>query len=259
MRYGICAAADHAEVMAALGYDYLEGNLAELADVGEPEVERRRRLLERAGIRQEAFNCFFPGHMKLVSENRSLEAIRAYASRVLERAARLGGRLAVLGSGNARSIPEGMSREEGEERFAEVVRILGDEAERTGFRIALEPLCRQETNLINTLEEGAGFCRRLAHPRVGWLADLYHMETNREVPAAPAELDGPLWHVHICNPQGRLCPRTDDTYDYGAFVRALERRGYDGQVTIEANFQDLDAEAAMGLEALRRLWPQNPS
>lgn len=253
MRFGICAAADQAQAMAALGYDYLEGNLAELADISEAEVERRRRLLERVGIRQEVFNSFFPGHMKLVGEGRDLEAIRDYAARALERAARLGGRLAVLGSGSARRVPEGMSRDEGETRFAEVACVLGDEAEKVGLCMVLEPLCHQETNLLNTLEEGARFCRRLAHPRVGCLADLFHMVANAEEPEALAGLDGPLWHVHICNPKGRLCPHPDDAYDYSAFVRALEQRGYDKRVSIEAIFQDFHADAAAGLETLRHI------
>ena len=255
MRFGICAAADHAKAMAAIGYDYLEGNLAELSCADDSEVERRRWLLAEAGIWQETFNCFFPGDtISLVNAQRDLSVIRQYTARVLERAARLGGRLAVLGSGRARNIPEGMSREEGVNRFVETMRVIGDEAEKAGMQVVLEPLNRGETNLMDTLEEGSAICRQVNHPRVGWLVDLYHMDVNRENPAKVADIDGPLRHVHICRPEGRVCPRPHDGYDYRPFAEALKRRGYDERVTIEANFQDVEAEAKAGLEVLRSLW-----
>ena len=108
---------------------------------------------------------------------------------------------------------------------------------------------------MNTLEEGLAVCRRVNHPRVGWLADLYHMDVNQEDSAKVALLDGPLQHVHICNPRGRVCPRPQDGYDYRPFAEALKRRGYDEGVTIEASFPEGDADAKAGLEVLRSLWP----
>ena len=86
MRFGICAGAHQAVAMKALGYDYLEGNLAELAWAEEAQLERRAGQLRAAGIWQETFNGFFPGDMPLVSRERDLTEIRRYTARALERA-----------------------------------------------------------------------------------------------------------------------------------------------------------------------------
>ena len=50
MRFGICADAAQAAAMKALGYDYLEGNLAELARVEEAQLECRAGQLRAATI-----------------------------------------------------------------------------------------------------------------------------------------------------------------------------------------------------------------
>ena len=256
MRFGICAGANQAAAMKALGYDYLEGNLSELARAEEAQLERRAGQLRAAGIGQETFNGFFPGDMPLVSRERDLIEIRRYTARALERAARLGGRLTVLGSGRARAVPADMTRGEAEERFAQAARLIGDEAAARDMTVVIEPLCAGETNLLNTVAETAAFCRALGHPRVGVLADLFHMHQNGETPDAPTQAGALLWHVHICNPLGRRCPGPDDAYDYAPFAQGLAGGGYAGRVTIEAQFREFDAEAAAGAEALRRLWPK---
>lgn len=256
MRFGICADAAQAAAMKALGYDYLEGNLAELARVEEAQLECRAGQLRAAGIWQETFNGFFPGDMPLVSRERDLREIQRYTARALERAARLGGRLTVLGSGRARAVPADMTRGEAGERFAQVARLIGDEAAAWDMSVVIEPLSAGETNLLSTVKETVAFCRALGHPRVGVLADLFHMHQNGEAPDAAAQADALLWHVHICNPLGRRCPGPGDGYDYAPFAQGLAGCGYAGRVTIEAQFREFDAEAAAGAEALRRLWPK---
>ena len=256
MRFGFSAGCDKAAYMGACGYDFQESYLDALYGMTEEELEAQRRTMREAGLTLEAFNCFFPGDMTLVGEKAvPPETIRAFARKVLQRAAGLGGRIAVLGSGGARRVPEGVPMEAALEQFADAARIVGDEAARAGMTVVLEPLSRHDTNLLNTVEETAAFCRRLNHPAVFLLADLFHMHENSENFDVLAESGGLLRHVHMCNPIGRHGMSRQDAYDYTPFVRALARAGYRGRITIEADVRDYAAEIKDSLEALRALWP----
>ena len=52
---------------------------------------------------------------------------------------------------------------------------MGVIAQSYGIVVCVEPLNRAESNFINTLQEGAEIVRRVNHPHIRLLADLYHM------------------------------------------------------------------------------------
>ena len=83
------------------------------------------------------------------------------------RAAELGGSIVAFVSGDSRQIPEGWSRDEALERFDEAWRRASEVAERYGITIAIEPLNRGETNLVNTVAEGAAVVQRVSRTRSG--------------------------------------------------------------------------------------------
>ena len=61
-------------------------------------------------------------------------------------------------------------------------------------------------------------------------------------------------HTHVANPEGRLWPAPGDGADYGRMIRALEKNGCPGRVSVEGNMpKDIPFEQAAGnaLAALR--------
>lgn len=159
MKFGVCCGAGRFAAVKRAGYDYIEAPLCDLAAMDKAAFTDYGARLRECGLAAETFNCFFKGDLPLIGENADKAAITAYAERALERAAAVGGKLAVIGSGRARNVPDGFPRERAEEQFAEVLRICGAAAAKNGMKIAVEPLCREETNLINTVAEGEGVCR----------------------------------------------------------------------------------------------------
>ena len=115
MKFGVCGNLSRLPVIKAAGYDYIEMNFSTLALMSEEDFVKTREALAEAGMRAEAFNGFFKADVVLYGEGADLDAIAAYCETGFSRAAQLGGAVAVLGSGGARSIPEGMTREEAEE------------------------------------------------------------------------------------------------------------------------------------------------
>ena len=66
MRIGICTSnIDEWPLAAALGYDFIEGNLGLLAGASEEEFAEMLRVKEAFSIPVEAYNCFFPSSFVL--------------------------------------------------------------------------------------------------------------------------------------------------------------------------------------------------
>src|SRR6478736_6776402 len=67
-------------------------------------------------------------------------------------------------------------------------------------QLFLEPLNRYEASFMNRVEQATDLARRINHPRVVALADLFHMNIEESSMAAPIIDAGPLLrHVHIAD------------------------------------------------------------
>lgn len=138
------------------------------------------------------------------------ENIAAFAEKGFSRAAMWGGKVAVIGSGYVRGIPEGLTREETERQFAKVLALLGEIASGHGMRIVVEPLSHRECNFIHTVKEGAAVAELSGHPAVGTLVDFYHFRNNGEVLSTLPEHADRLFHAHFARRGDRLAPCVED-------------------------------------------------
>ncbi len=257
MRYGLCGSYADLERFNRAGYDFWEGSLYGLFALPEADFRTARQAVEATGLRCEAVNGFFDAQTQRIvgGQAMTLGAIREYVSRALERAALLGCRVAVLGSGRSRRVPEGFDPVTAGKQFKEVLWVAGEEGGKREIDIAIEPLNRQETNLVNTVEDALLLCRELQHPRVRLLADLYHMVQNRETWDSLIRAGNALAHVHVCDPAARDFVRVQGSYDYTPFRNALRQNGYRGRISIEALWKQRDEELAEGLAALEKNFP----
>jgi sugar phosphate isomerase/epimerase len=157
-----------------------------------------------------------------------------------------------MGSGASRSVPEGYEAERALEDFAKAVRMAATLAAGAGITIAVEALQARETNLLNTVGATADFVRGLALPNVKCTADFYHMESDRESLAALGAAGKLIGHAHLAD-SARSAPGSGSA-DIGGFLLALKRAGYDGRVSIEANWHDFDAQVGPALRFLKDTW-----
>ena len=81
------------------GYDYFEYNFGSLAKMSDDAYLNFAKTVSGLPILPECFNCFFPPDISLVGEKTDLRVIGAYAEKGLKRAAEIGGKVAVIGSG----------------------------------------------------------------------------------------------------------------------------------------------------------------
>lgn len=235
MKFGLCTSADKLTKLKPGTLDYIEMNLSAIHEMPEEKLREAAFILSGAGTPAETTNCFFPKELRLCGSEYRAQKVAEYTKRALEKASRLGIQLCVLGSGKSRSIGDGEDDAACMRQFEEVVRLAGELAQPYGITVALEPLRRAETNVINTVEEGGAVCRRIAHPNVRLLADLYHVADAGEPLDVLKQNADLLCHMHIANPATRSYPSEADPFDYGALKEALADAGYDRRISIEGS------------------------
>ncbi len=112
------------------------------------------------------------------------------------------------------------------------LRTLSDFADAMDVELYVEPVNRYETHFLNRLEQAAMITRKVNHPRVKIVADLFHMALDEEdiAGAIRANADA-IGHVHLADSNRRL-PGQGST-DFSSAASALAEIGYRGWAAFE--------------------------
>ena len=117
--------------------------------------------------------------------------------------------------------------------LAEALHVLDQHAASLGVKLIYEPLNRYETNLLNTLEDGAAFIEQNKFKNIQLLADLFHMNIEEENPIDSIQKNFPyIGHVHFADSNRR--PIGYGHTQMKGIADALIASGYDGYVSAEA-------------------------
>ena len=142
-----------------------------------------------------------------------------YLATATERASELNGEIIVFGSGGARHVPDGFSRKRAHDQILEFLETAANYAREHGLVIAIEPLNRSETNVINSIAEAVQFADELRRPEVQVLVDFYHQMLEGEGFDEIVHAGERIAHVHVADTD-RLYPGSGK-YDYQLFARSL--------------------------------------
>ena len=158
---------------------------------------------------------------------------------------------AIIGSMQGR-CDEGVSREEATGWLREALEELGPRAQAHGVPLLLEPLNRYESNLLNTLAEGAALLEPLQTRNVRLLCDLFHMNIEEVNLAEALRAAGPLvGHVHFADNNRRAIGLGHT--DVAPVISALRDIGYKGYLSAEVlPLPDSDAAARQTIQSFRR-------
>jgi len=115
----------------------------------------------------------------------------------------------------------------------ESVRKMAEYASQVGVRLAVEPLNRFETYLLNTQADAARFVREVDQPGCGVLYDTFHAHIEeKSIAAAIASCADVIGHVHI-SANDRGTPGAGGI-DWRENFDALHQQGYHGWLAVEA-------------------------
>ena len=198
---------------------------------------------------------------------------RDFLRRYVEHAAELGSPLLSGAIYGVVFQPKYLTPEERARRWActvEALSELGPVAASAGVRIAIEPLSRFHTSLINTAVDGRRLVDEVNHPAIGILLDTFQMNIEEKSLRDAVRTAGHrLFHVHAAE-SDRGTPGTAQVH-WTDLRDGLRDVGYDGRLIIEsfnpdipdlANFiklwrrveRDQDTLARDGVRFLRSLF-----
>ena len=214
----------------------MEWNFSVTAGYTEEQMKYYLNLKDSLNLIIPSFNGFFPGGFLMFGEDRAAteQWAREYAKAGFARAKQFGADVTVMGSGYARNVPENMELSEAKERFASLMYILGEEGQKAGIRVAIEPLQKKETNFLHTLEQGAEICGMVNHPYVGLTLDIFHVWAGGEPLSNIEKYKQYVFHAHIARPQAdRKAPTVADLDDCLVWRDAMRAIGYDDKISLE--------------------------
>jgi len=257
VKVGYCTSWKNLAAAKAAGFDYVELATTEIAALSDEEFEHARSVVTEIGLPTPASNLFLPATLKVTGPEIDVDRQVAYVTKAFDRVARLGVDTVVFGSGGARRVPDGFARDAAFRQLVEFGRRVAPLARARGVTVAVEPLRREETNIINSAAEGLELVEAVADANFQLMVDFYHLASEHEDPRIIVRARAHLRHLHMANPAGRVFPRTADEFDYAPFFANLRAIEYHRRVSIEASTTDLQADAPRAIELLRRALATN--
>lgn len=239
------------------GFDYTETNAGTLCGFSKEAMAFLKEEDRRDPLKIRAVNGILPATFRLLDPGGQKDEIRAHCETLFCAMERMEIPYAVFGSGGARRIPDGMERAEAEERMETFLRFLSSAAGQHGVTVVIEPLCRGETNLLNTVPESWNAVRRVGSPWLKLLCDTYHMAKEGEAPDVMTPYGEDVLHCHIAESPARSYPGKDDGGDLSynrRFGEALRKIGYQGGVSAECRFRDFIKESPVACAYMKEIF-----
>lgn len=243
---GVCGPAADFPQAVQWGFDYYEPSAAAVSAMSEADFMKFRAEVLASALRCRSFNSLIRT-LKVVGPEVNLDPVSEYLDQTFDRCRQLGASVAVWGSAGSRNVPEGFSRDEAWTQIRTFLKHAGEIARSKNLVIGIEPLRKQESNIINTGAEALRLVREVNHPHVQMIIDYYHLRVENEDPEIVRTARDHIVHMHFANPTGRRWPRQpDEDPEYARFFRILKEIQYSAGLSIEGsgNFES-DASASL--------------
>ena len=248
---GICGT-NRSEAAKAAGLEYLEANVSGflMPEKSDEEFAANKDFAKTIMPPIYSANGFFPREIKVVGPEADIERAVKYSETAIRRAEEIGIEILVLGSSGSRNIPEGFDRAEARKQFIDFLKRIAPAAEEHHVVVALEPLQASESNFINTVPEGAQIARETGSDYICVIADLFHMARMKEEPEDIIKSADKLVHCHIAECEERTAPGVKGD-DFTPYFKALKKIKYDGRMSFECSWQDIDTQLPKAVEVMK--------
>lgn len=254
VEFGGCAGADHFDTAVRLGFDYYEMEVTEISQMDDAKFAALKVHVLASPIRCRAFRSLIR-KFQVVGETAAAQQrdVKAYLESNLDRCRQLGGRVVVWGSSQSRNVPAGFSRDTAWQQIQDFLNVLGDIARLNNLTIGIEPLRKQECNIINTAAEALKLAREVNHPNVKIIVDFYHLRQENEDPEILRIAQKDIVHLHFANPMGRRWPHSaGEDPQYRRFFSLVKDIGYQGGLSLEGN-GTFEEDGAASLQFFREM------
>lgn len=192
-----------------------------------------RPLLKEHGIRCWGAVTLTLGERNLAARNeaqraKSIEYVNSVVSMVKELD---GTEITIVPATVGKIVPDGTPEEEWK-WVVDGLKQVYDHAQKSGVKMAIEPLNRFETYFVNRGDQALALANAVG-PECGVCLDVFHMNIEEvDMFAAIRKVGKKLFDVHVAE-NNRLAPGMG-RIDWAKLVATLREVGYDGALTMEA-------------------------
>ncbi|HEY1179864.1 MAG TPA: sugar phosphate isomerase/epimerase family protein [Phytomonospora sp.] len=225
--------AELAPMVRDRGFDVIE---LPVEAPGDWDPGRAAKLLDGLGLSASVVLVMGPGRELVEAPGEVVASTQDYLRHVVDVAAAVGSPTIAGPAYSSVGRTWRMSPDEREAAYEQLRGNLGPVVEHAiaaGVTVAIEPLNRYETSLINTVEQGLDALDGLPEEGVGLALDVYHMNIEeRDVAEAIRFAEDRVAHVQVCA-NDRGAPGADHL-DWRGILAALSEVEYRGPLVIES-------------------------
>ncbi len=224
---------DLAPNVKAMGFDILE--LA-VEDPDLIEVKVVKEILNENGLEAIVCGAFGPNRNISSSNPDIRENARQYILWLIDAAAQLGSATIcgpMYSAVGKDHIDDPVERGEEWQRAVSGIKEMAEIAQKKNVKLAMEPLNRFETDMLNVVSQGLQFIEETGMDNVGLHLDSFHMHLEEKNSAdAIRKAGNKVFHFHACE-NDRGVPGTGQVR-WNEIAKALKDVNYQGPVVIES-------------------------
>jgi sugar phosphate isomerase/epimerase len=215
-----------------LGYDGI--SLKGEPDQYDPEATKQ--LVRRYGLEVASIDGIYPWPTDERDLSNPEERVRKraveYVNRCTDLASKMGAPLVVVVPSPVGKTKTLATKRKEWEWAVESVRKVAEYALQKGIEVAVEPINRYETHLINNCEQALEFVKEVAVENTKIMLYCFHMNIEEADPAAAIRRAGRmLIHVHVADSNRQSVGRGHT--DFKAIMRSLKEIGYERYLAME--------------------------
>lgn len=220
-----------------MGYDVVE---IPVEDPGVIDGEKVKEALDEYGLEAVVCGAFGPGrdftHESSAVHKECFDYMEALMNLCIQwDAAFIAGPM-YSAVGKARMVPPDQKKVEWERAVTNLRKVAGRAAD-NGLELAIEPLNRFESDLVNTTKDAVRLVNDIDHPAAKVMVDGFHMSLEEKNLEEAIKIAGDkLIHVQVSE-NYRGTPGTGQT-NWDSFKKGLEAVGYDSVISIESFTSD---------------------
>jgi sugar phosphate isomerase/epimerase len=218
--------------LSDLGYDGIEMK-------GEPEIyyewKETKEKIDSYGLQTSSIAGIYPWPSERDLANPDPEMRRKavdYVKKCVDFASCLEAPLVIVVPSSVAKTRPLVGREKEWKLAVDSVSDIARYAEDRGILIAVEPINRYETYLLNTAEQALRFIREVDSEPVKIMLDCFHMNIEESNPAGAIRISGEnLIHLHIADSNRQSVGRGHT--DFASIMKALKEIGYESYLAME--------------------------
>jgi D-psicose/D-tagatose/L-ribulose 3-epimerase len=227
------AVKDLAPIVKSMGFDILEISV-ENPDLIDVNVVKG--ILNENKLKGIVCGAFGPDRNICSSDPELRKNAREYILWLIDAAAQLDSETVcgpMYSSVGKDHIEDPAERQEEWERAVSGIKEMAKAAQKKGIKLAMEPLNRFETDMINVVSQGLKFIDETGMENVGFHLDTFHMHLEEKDSADAIRKAGKkIFHFHACE-NDRGIPGTGQVH-WNEIAEALKDVNYQGPVVIES-------------------------